>query len=325
MKGSSMANRLALLRDKSEFFFLPFDHRGSFEKDLFGIEDRAPTEAESREISRYKTVIYEGFKKAIGDGVPKENAGILVDEQFGAEILKDAKENGFWTACSVEKSGQEEFDFEYGNEFREHLNSVRPDFAKVLVRYNPAGDSVVNLRQASRLKILSDFLWEEEMDFMFELLVPATPSQKFCVGNDMGRFDRELRPGLMAQALKELRMQGVEPDVWKVEGLATEEDCRKIVDQAVGSGLDYVGVIILGRGEDRETIKRWITNAAMTPGFVGFAIGRTVWEKSLVKVKEGCISRAEASEEIAKNYKLFCDLWMQVRKDQQGSSRLQVS
>jgi myo-inositol catabolism protein IolC len=163
------------------------------------------------------------------------------------------------------------------------------------------------------------------MDFMFELLVPATPAQKLCVSNDTGRFDRELRPALMAQALKELRMQGVEPDVWKVEGLATEEDCRKIVDQAVGSGLDYVGVIILGRGEDRETIKRWITNAAKTPGFVGFAIGRTVWEKSLEEVKAGRMSRSEASEEIAKNYRSFCDLWMQVRKDEQGSSKLRIS
>jgi myo-inositol catabolism protein IolC len=320
-----MANRLALLRDKSEFFFLPFDHRGSFEKDLFGIEHRSPTETESREISRYKGIIYNGFKQAIREGVPKEHAGILVDEKFGAEILKDAKTSGYLTACSVEKSGQEEFDFEYGNDFREHLNTVQPDFAKVLVRYNPAGDSVANRRQASRLKLLSDFLWEEEMDFMFELLVPATPAQRLVVGNDLGRFDRELRPDLMAQAINELRQEGVEPDLWKVEGLGTEKDCRKVASQAVGNRLDFVGVIILGRGENRETIERWITNAAKTRGFVGFAVGRTVWEKSLLKVKEGLMSTTDASAEIAKNFKSFCDLWMQVRESEVDPTEVLVS
>jgi myo-inositol catabolism protein IolC len=173
-----MRTRRPFSIETDEFFFLPFDHRGSFEKDLFGIEHRAPTEREREEISHFKNIIYGGFKKAVRDGVPKAKAGILVDEQFGAKILRDSKENGFWTACSVEKSGQEEFDFEYGDNFREHLNRVRPDFAKVLVRYNPEGDSALNRRQAQKLKTLSDFLRESDCQFLFELLVPATPAQR---------------------------------------------------------------------------------------------------------------------------------------------------
>jgi myo-inositol catabolism protein IolC len=298
---------------KSEFFFLPFDHRGSFEKDLFGIEHRSPTELESKEISRYKQIIYDGFKQAIRDGVPKNKAGILVDEQFGAKILLDSKASGFWTACSVEKSGQEEFDFEYGSEFREHLNNLRPDFAKVLVRYNPEGNLALNRRQASRLKILSDFLTEREFHFLFELLVPPTPAQALQMSGDSQRFDRELRPSLMATAIEDLQNLGVEPALWKVEGLATEEDCRKIVEQAQRKNRDRVGLIILGRGENGETIKTWITNAAKTPGFVGFAIGRTVWESSLIKVKSKQISPIAASKEIATNFKSFCDLWTRVR------------
>jgi myo-inositol catabolism protein IolC len=308
-----MAKRLPLSIEKSEFFFLPFDHRGSFEKDVFGIEHRPPTEFESKEISRYKQIIYDGFRQAIRDGVPNDKAGILVDEQFGAKILVDSKANGFWTACSVEKSGQEEFDFEYGVEFREHLKNVQPDFAKVLVRYNPEGNLSLNRRQASRLKILSDFLGTTEIQFLFELLVPPTPAQSLKTSGDSRWFDHELRPLLMAAAMDELQMQGVEPDLWKVEGLATEADCRKIVKQAQSKDRDQVGVIILGRGENSETVKNWITNAARTSGFVGFAVGRTVWENSLIKVKKKQLSPVAAIEEIAKNFKTFCDLWTQER------------
>jgi hypothetical protein len=64
----------------------------------------------------------------------------------------------------------------------------------------------------------------------------------------------------------------------------------------------------------------WIINAAKTSGFVGFAIGRTVWEKSLLKVERGQLSPQEASEEIAKNFKSFCDLWLQVRHGKEESA-----
>jgi myo-inositol catabolism protein IolC len=297
-----------------EFFFLPFDHRGSFEKDFFGIIRREPTKKETSEISHYKKMIYDGFKQAILDGVPKEKAGILVDEQFGTEILLDAKKNGYWTACSVEKSGQNEFDFEYGVDFKKHILHIHPDFVKVLVRYNPEGDAEANHQQTDRLKTLSDFCNENGFNFMFELLVPATPSQLAQVNNDLKRYDSELRPSLMVLAIKEIQTQGIEPAIWKVEGVTTTEDYKEIVKQARSNARDHVGLIVLGRGEDRETIKQWLSTAAMTSGFIGFAIGRTVWEDTLKKFKNSKISSNEASMEIAKNFKSFCDLWMDVKQ-----------
>ena len=72
-------------------------------------------------------MIYDGFQAAVAGGVPKEKAGILVDEQFGAAILRDAAANGFTTACPAEKSGQDEFDFEYGEEFAAAHRGVSSD------------------------------------------------------------------------------------------------------------------------------------------------------------------------------------------------------
>jgi 5-dehydro-2-deoxygluconokinase len=297
-----------------DLFIMPFDHRGSFQEKLFGIKGRAPTAEETQEIAGYKKIIYDGFKKAIAAGVPKDKAGILVDEQFGTEILKDSKSAGFMTACPAEKSGQDEFDFEYGAEFGAHINKFSPTFVKVLVRYNPAGDPTLNKRQAERLKNLSDYCHSHNNKFMFELLVPATAQQLASVGGNTGRYDHELRPSLMVQAMKELQEFGIEPDVWKLEGIETAEDSHRVASQARAGGRDQVGVIVLGRGENAEKVKHWLTTAAKIPGLIGFAVGRTIFWEPLKAAKDGKISREEASNQVCQNYKAFCDLWTEARK-----------
>ena len=297
-----------------DLFIMPFDHRGSFQEKLFGIKGRAPTADETREISDYKMMIFEGFKKAIAAGVPKDKAGILVDEQFGTSILKEAREKGFMTACPAEKSGQDEFDFEYGTEFGAHINKFKPSFVKVLVRYNPEADSVLNQRQAERLKILSDYCHSHGNKFMFELLVPATKEQLAKAGGDTARYDREQRPQLMVEAMKQLQDFGIEADVWKLEGIETREDSLKVAAQAKVGGRSNVGVIVLGRGENAEKVKHWLTVAAKVPGLIGFAVGRTIFWEPLKGVKEGKHSRQDAVDQICKNYKGFCDLWMEARK-----------
>jgi myo-inositol catabolism protein IolC len=118
-----------------------------------------------------KRVIYDGFRQAILRGVPSAFAGILVDEEFGGDILIDASGNGYVTALSTEKSGSPEFEFEYGDAFAQHIEIFRPTFAKALVRFNPEGDAALNERQTTRLKRLSDYCRRAGQKFMFELLV----------------------------------------------------------------------------------------------------------------------------------------------------------
>ena len=206
-------------------YILPFDHRGTFQKNMFGWTGTLNDE-QTAKIAAMKQVIYDGFKAALAGGVPKAKAGILVDEQFGADILRDAAKHGYVTACPAEKSGQDEFDFEYGDDFARHIEAFRPTFCKVLVRYNPEGDAAMNRRQAERLKRLSDYLHSGGPSrFMFELLVPATPAQLERSGGDKKEYDRELRPELMVRAITELQDAGIEPDVWKIEGIDRPEDC----------------------------------------------------------------------------------------------------
>jgi len=286
-------------------YILPFDHRGSFESGMFGWKGELNAE-QTAQIAAAKQVIYDAFQQAVAGGVPKGKAGILVDEQFGAAILRDAAAKGFHFCCPVEKSGQDEFDFEYGDKFAEHIEEFRPTFAKVLVRYNPEGDAGGNRAQAERLKRLSDYLKDAQRSlFMFELLVPAETAQLDQVHGDRKAYDRELRPSLMVRAIQELQAAGVDPDVWKIEGLDRREDCQTIVKTARSGGRDHVGCIILGRGEDNEKVREWLLTAASVPGFIGFAVGRTDFWDPLVAWRDKKSSREDAVKAIASNYRDF--------------------
>jgi myo-inositol catabolism protein IolC len=290
-------------------YILPFDHRGSFQAKLFGWKPPL-SDAQTAEIARAKQVIYEGFQLALVAGVPKEKAGILVDEQFGAAILKQATAEDIVTACPAEKSGQEEFDFEYGEDFARHIEAFDPTFCKVLVRYNPEGDRALNRRQAARLKRLSDFLAVKNRSrFMFELLVPAEKAQLDKLKGDQKTYDLELRPSLMVEAIRELQDAGVNPDLWKVEGLDRREDCQRIVAAARAGGRDQVGCIILGRGEDDRKVRDWLGIAAEVPGFIGFAVGRTVFWDPLVAWRSRKATREQAVAEIAARYREYVDLF----------------
>lgn len=294
-------------------YILPFDHRGSFQTRMFGWEG-AVTPEQTAKIADAKRVIYDGFKAAVAAGVSRAKAGILVDEQFGAAILRDAAADGYTIACPAEKSGQDEFDFEYGEHFTHHVEAFQPTFCKVLVRYNPEGDQALNRVQAARLRRLSEYLQgKSQSRFMFELLVPAEKAQLERLEGDRQVYDQELRPRLMVQAIEQLQDARVEPDVWKIEGLDRHEDCREIVAAARRGGRAHVGCIILGRGEDDKKVHEWLATAAGVPGFIGFAVGRTDFWDPLVAWRAGKTSREAAVAEIARRYREFVDVFEKAR------------
>src|SRR5215470_13005693 len=296
-------------------YILPFDHRGSFQKKMFGWDGELSPQ-QTAEIAATKRVIFDAFRAAVKAGVPKDKAGILVDEQFGAAILRDAAREGYSTSCSAEKSGQDEFDFEYGEDFAKHIEAFQPTFCKVLVRYNPDADRALNRRQALRLRLLSQYLHSAKSPsrLMFELLVPAEKFQLDHFAGDKKIYDLELRPDLMVQAIEELQDAGVEPDVWKIEGLEQHEDCERMVAAARRGGRSSVGCIILGRGEDDEKVREWLITAASVPGFIGFAVGRTSFWDPLVDWRAQKITRNAAVTEIARRYKQFVDTFESCQK-----------
>lgn len=289
-------------------YILAFDHRGSFQKKMLGISG-TPTSEQSETISDAKRVIFEGFLQAVDAGAPRDSVGLLVDEQFGGDLARHAKKEDLLFAMPVEKSGQDEFDFEYGEDFGSHIEDFDPAFVKVLVRFNPDGDQGMNQRQTERLKRLSDWLQANDRKFLFELLVPAEATQLESVGGDADRYDKEVRPGLMVRVIDEFQQAGVEPDIWKIEGIDTKEDCAKISEQVRSGGRSNVACVVLGRGANEDAVDHWLRQGAGVPGYVGFAIGRTIWWDPLKAHLAGDLEREEAARQISDNYRRFIEVY----------------
>lgn len=296
-----------------ELYILAFDHRGSFTK-RFGVEGN-PTAEDNRRFADGKHLIFEGIELALARGADPSVTGALVDEQFGApaNVPEEARELGIKLAMPVEKSGQKEFDFEYGEDFGAHIERFDPDFAKVLVRYNPDGDAEMNERQGGRLRALSDWLHANDRRLLFELLVPAEEAQLAAVGGDANRYDAESRPDLMVRAIAELQEAGIEADVWKIEGVEARTDSERIAAQCRAGGRGGVACVVLGRGADADKVDQWLRSGASVEGYIGFAIGRSIWGEPLKGWIEGAVSREDAVAQIADNYLRFIDVYTTAR------------
>src|SRR4051795_10734679 len=298
-----------------KLYILAFDHRGSFQKKMFGI-DGDPTEEQTKVISDAKKLIFEGMEKAVERGVDPKSAGVLVDEQFGSDIPELAAKHGLSLTMPAEKSGQNEFDFDYGDDFPAHIEKYDLLATKVLVRFNPDGDAEMNKRQTERLKELADWLHPHDRKFLFELLVPAEDDQLESVGGDTDRYDAELRPDLMRRAILELQDAGVEPDIWKIEGVDERSDAEMLVETTRRGGRDGVVSVLLGRGASDAKVDHWLEQAAPVEGFVGFAIGRSIWWDALKGYLDGSLEREAASDKVADNYLRFIQVYEQA---EQGS------
>lgn len=291
---------------QDKLYILAFDHRGSFQKKMFGI-DTEPTPEQVERIADAKRLIFEGMLEAVRLGAHAGATGVLVDEQFGSDVPERAREHHLALAMPVEKSGQDEFDFEYGEDFAAHIERFDPGFSKVLVRYNPDDpDSAMNARQLGRLKRLADWLHGQDRKFLFELLVPATEQQLLAVDGSAERYDAELRPELMRRAMAEIQSFGIEVDIWKIEGVDERADAEMLAEQArSGPGRQDVTCVLLGRGASTEKVEHWLAQAAPVQGFIGFAIGRSIWWDALTGFLKGELPRPEAASQIAANYLHF--------------------
>jgi myo-inositol catabolism protein IolC len=293
-----------------KLYILAFDHRGSFQKKMFGIQGE-PTAEETATIADAKHLIYEGMEVAVKRGLDASATGVLVDEQFGGDIPEEARAEGLKLSMPVEKSGQNEFDFEYGAEFGAHIEQFNPDFSKVLVRYNPDDpDTEMNERQLSRLKELADWLHANDRKFLFELLVPATDKQLESVDGSSDRYDAELRPELMRRAIEGCQKLGIEVDIWKIEGVDEQSDAAMLAEQArTGEGREGVTCVLLGRGASTEKVEEWLRAASPVQGFIGFAIGRSIWWDALKSFLDKELDREAAAAKIADNYLHFVGVY----------------
>ena len=293
----------------SDLYFLAFDHRGTLTKGLLGVEGRSPNSDEVARVSSMKNIIFDGFLEAKNHGIEGGDPAILVDEAFGLQVQEKAKEMGIKFAAPVEKSGQKVFDFEYGDEFGEKIKEVNADFVKILVRWNPNDDADTRQIQGERIKKLSDWLDENERKFLLEFLVPASEQQLESVGGDQARYDSEIRPGLAVQVVEEMRERGADPDIWKIEGLDTTDDCENVSKVIKDGGREDVIAVVLGRGANDEKVNEWLRAGSSVDGYKGFAIGRSIFWNSLKGWHAGEKSRDEAVSEIANSYLSFISVY----------------
>jgi len=293
-------------------YILPFDHRASFAEGIFGIKNREATKEENEKIKEAKQIVYEAFEFAVSTEVPKKDAAILVDEQYGDTILEDAKAKEYVTLLTTEKSGQREFTFEYAENFSDHLEKYKPTFAKALIRYSPHDDPESKHRQQTTLRVLSDYCTNHNHKLLIEpLIIPSANELLEHFDNDKARFDRELRPKLTVQMIKELQDAGIDVDVWKIEGMENRLDYEAVVRQARSDRRDKVGIVILGRGAEKEQVEKWIRAGKNIPGIIGFAIGRTIFNGALHEWKDGKITREQTVEHIANEYIYFYRIFNQ--------------
>lgn len=294
---------------KKPLYILPFDHKTSLIKKLFGYDYATLTEEQRDVVRQSRMMTYEGAEKAVSMGIPKDEAGILTDEEFGDAVLRKAKEEGFVTILTTEKSGQEAFTFEYGDAWQAHIEKYRPVFVKALIRYNPEGNKEVNKKQLENLKPFTEYGRSNGYKVLFEPLIPATEEQLARVNGDKKAYDETLRSGLTVQMIREFQDAGVDPDIWKIEGFTQSSAYEQVVTQARSGERKNVGIVILGRGGNMADVDMWISSGSKVDGVIGFAVGRTVFYEPLEKYHKKEISREEAVTQIAQNFYHFYELF----------------
>lgn len=266
---------------------LAFDHR---EQAFASVR---PSGMGRNEIGQAKALIYQAFLVAIDKGLGGAVPGILVDEEFGADIAERAADHGVVLVMPVERAAERVFDFEYGANFREHILKFKPTYAKALVRYRPTDEPETKQIQLRRLRELSDFLAEQSCGFMFELIV----------GDGTLDPDRlpEVDPAEICGAMGEVQAAGICVDLWKLQGIASREATVEVARQAEASEHP-ARCVVLGAAAPQPIIDTWLDVAASTAGFVGFALGRSIWGGPVTAWLDGALSRTGAIEAIASSY-----------------------
>jgi myo-inositol catabolism protein IolC len=289
-------------------FILAMDHRDSFTRTLFGAP-RDLTVEQHASVLDAKVLIFEAAQRLVGTDLGGGHLGVLVDERYGADVARRAKAAGFTLAMPVEASGQDRVTFEYGDDFPSHIEAFDPDWVKVLVRFNPGDRDDLREAQTATLRRLSDWCAANRRHWLLELLVPPTHAD-LVVHEDQALFDEHARPELTVRVIHALTRAGVHPRIWKLEGYETTAGAQLVLD-AVSVADPASSCIVLGRNAPQRQVDHWLDVAAPLEGYVGFAIGRSIWDEPLTDYLAGRADRDATESRIADRYGKFIHRYLQ--------------
>lgn len=275
-------------------YMLAFDHRQVL-RDLY-------PSATAEDLKVTKMAVLDSLELLAGRVANKASLAFLVDEEYGAAAARSARDRGFYVALPIEASRTKILQLQYPDDFRERFERLDPDCVKALIFHNPADDAERKSAQLALLRQINDFAREQGRDYLLEVLINPTPEQLKRCGDDRETFRTTLFPELLIQSISEMQNAGIEPDVWKIEGLDTVESTAAVGAQATAGGRNDVRCIVLGSGEAQEKVNAWLGNASNVPVFSGFAVGRTVWREPLADMLAGRAERATAVEAIARAF-----------------------
>lgn len=280
-------------------YLFAMDQRGWLEREIARLLPGTAREVGDR-VRRAKMLSFAGLRSAIGNGVDLKDSGVLVDEEYGADIARQAAAEGITLSVPMERADCEVLELEYGDQALEHLKVVSPDLPKLLVRHNVGGDKNGNAEQLRRLLDIGQRLRDVGRRLLLELLVPPTPEQLQSCGGNIRQYDEAVRPGLTVRAVEDIRQYGVPVDIWKIEGMYSKEDAAAVGVVCADGGNSTC--LVLGRNAPWEDVECWLDNAASSPGYDGFAIGRTIWMDAITDALLGKMSDEQAIAEIGQSY-----------------------
>jgi 5-dehydro-2-deoxygluconokinase len=252
-------------------------------------------------IPEVKRLAFDGFLRARDRSADVRSFGaLLVDEQYSAPVIAEARKAGVNVGTPAEKAGA--FPLAWSTDpFSRALTGA---FVKVLVRHRSDDEPATIRGQWEKLDALQAWCRAEDKPLVVEILVARRdePEQAFeAVG----------RPAMLAGFIGEAYRRGLTPGFWKIEGTLSPEGARTI-DEAIAAH-PACRQIILGKAADAATIHRWFAAAAASRTAAGFAIGRSVFWEPSVAFLTGAQTADRASAGIAANYLQLVDAWQRSR------------
>jgi len=283
-------------------YFLAFDHRLEFRRTIAGLQIQA--DDVTRVMVDAKTLLAEASVEIHRSGlIAPSSFGALVDEEYGASAARILKDPGICIAMPIEVADSDVFDFCYGKEFPKHVEEFNPDFVKALVRFNIDGNAEANAIQIERLLILQEWVDANDRQLLFELIVPGSTAQLVTCASQGLNFISDMRASLQLRAIAALQASGIAPHIWKIEGVDDPSDASRIGALVANeNGRRSASCIVLSSGQTQERVNHWLAVAAKTPGYSGFAIGRSIWSESVRDYIQGQIGRSQAVSGIVQRF-----------------------